>query len=74
MGTVMLHATILLLVVLSSTSVSGDDKLHVFALPVGQGDATVIKCPDDNGGELTIIDMGSSSCRVQRCILPDPPR
>ena len=68
MGTVMLHATILLLVVLSSTSVSGDNKLHVFALPVGQGDATVIKCPDGNGGKLTIIDMGSSSCRVQGCM------
>ena len=67
MGTVMLHATILLLVVLSSTSVSGDDKLHVFALPVGQGDATVIKCPDEDGipspDKLTIIDMGSSSSK-----------
>ena len=68
MGTVMLHATILLLVVLSSTSVSGDNKLHVFALPVGQGDATVIKCPDGNGGKLTIIDMGSSSCKVNGCV------
>ena len=70
MGTAMLYGTVLLLVVLSSTSVNGDRHLHVFALPVGQGDATVIQCPDaDSGaGKLTIIDMGSSSCVVGNCM------
>ena len=34
--------------------------LNMFALPVGQGDATIIQCPAQYGGNLTIIDMGSS--------------
>ena len=45
MGTVILVTV--LLVAISSSRVSGNDNLHVFALPVGQGDATVIKCPDE---------------------------
>uniref|UniRef100_A0A1X7STJ3 Metallo-beta-lactamase domain-containing protein n=1 Tax=Amphimedon queenslandica TaxID=400682 RepID=A0A1X7STJ3_AMPQE len=40
-----------------------DDKLHVYALPVGQGDCTVIQCPkanlQDTKGLVTIIDAGS---------------
>ena len=35
-----------------------DSYLHIYALPVGDGDATLIQCP---GGELIIIDLGTSS-------------
>ena len=35
-----------------------DDNLHVYALPMGEGESTVIQCP---GGDLVIVDMGSSS-------------
>ena len=69
MGTVIL--AIVLLLAASSSTVSGDDKLHIFALPVGQGDATIIKCPDVNGNpnkQLAVIDMGSSSCTVGGCM------
>ena len=74
MGTVIL--AIVLLLATSSSTVSGDDKLHIFALPVGQGDATIIKCPDTKDGstgnavlgKLTVIDMGSSSCTVNGCM------
>ena len=72
MGTVILVTV--LLVAISSSLVSGDGDLHVFALPVGQGDATVIKCPDYKDGKsivpgkLNIIDMGSSSCTVGGCM------
>ena len=31
--------------------------MHVYALPVGQGDAQVIQCPD---GTLSLYDMGSN--------------
>ena len=37
-----------------------DDDLHIYALPVGQGDSTVIQCPRADDGEISIIDMGSS--------------
>lgn len=41
-----------------------DDRLHVYALPVGQGDCTVIQCPKNQGdpkkGIVTIIDAGAS--------------
>ena len=37
-----------------------DENLNIFALPVGQGDATVIQCPAQYGGKLTIVDIGSS--------------
>ena len=68
MGTVIL--AIVLLLATSSSTVSGDDKLHIFALPVGQGDATIIKCPDAFGenGKLTVIDMGWSACTVDNCM------
>jgi beta-lactamase superfamily II metal-dependent hydrolase len=32
------------------------DDLHLFAFPVGQGEAQVVQCPD---GQLTVVDMGS---------------
>ena len=35
-----------------------DSYLHIYALPVGDGDATIVQCP---GGELIIIDMGTSN-------------
>ena len=73
MVTSVILVTVLLLAV-SSSLVSGDLDLHIFALPVGQGDATVIKCPDKpdtkpgyyipDTGKLNIIDMGSSSCGI----------
>ena len=34
-------------------------ELKLFALPVGQGDCTVVVCPEDNG-RVVIMDMGSS--------------
>lgn len=37
---------------------SPNDYLNIYALPVGDGDATIIQCP---GGELIVVDMGSSS-------------
>ena len=40
---------------------AGDGQLHIYALPVGQGDGTVIQCPN---GDITIVDLGSST-RVQ---------
>ena len=36
-----------------------DGDLHVYALPIGQGDATVIQCPKGTGG-LTVFDIGST--------------
>ena len=35
---------------------AADGNLNIFALPVGQGDCTVIQCPK---GDITIIDLGS---------------
>ena len=41
-----------------------DNDLHIYALPVGQGDCTVIQCPKDSNygrkGLVTIIDAGRS--------------
>jgi len=34
-----------------------DGRLHIYALPVGQGDAHVIQCPS---GTLSINDLGTS--------------
>ena len=39
-----------------------DNQLHIYALPVGQGDCTVIQCPKANGGPtkgVVTIDIGS---------------
>ena len=38
-----------------------NSNLNIFALPVGQGDCTVIQCPSAYGGEISIIDAGSSA-------------
>lgn len=35
---------------------SPDESLHIYALPMGQGECTIIQCP---GGDIIIIDMGS---------------
>ena len=32
----------------------GDGQLHIYALPVGQGDGTVIQCPK---GDIAIVDL-----------------
>jgi beta-lactamase superfamily II metal-dependent hydrolase len=37
-----------------------DGDLNIYALPIGQGDCTVIQCPAADGGEISIIDFGSS--------------
>ena len=46
---------------------SADDNLNIYALPVGQGDCTVIQCPKTNKangkGVVTIIDAGSKNNR-----------
>lgn len=39
-------------------SSKGDGRLHIYALPVGQGDGTVIQCPN---GDVAIVDLGSST-------------
>ena len=36
-----------------------DNNLNIYALPVGQGDCTIIQCPRAHGGRITIIDAGS---------------
>ena len=33
--------------------------VNVYALPVGQGDSTVIQCPSQYGGYVTVVDSGS---------------
>ena len=46
---------------------NADEDLNIYALPVGQGDCTVIQCPKANGGPtkgvVTIIDAGASNSR-----------
>ena len=61
---------ILILFLLVKVAVSipdADDKLHIYALPVGQGDCTVIQCPKANAhdtkGLVTIIDAGALNNR-----------
>lgn len=39
-------------------SAKGDGQLHIYALPVGQGDGTIIQCPN---GDIAIVDLGSST-------------
>ena len=39
-----------------------NEKLNVYALPMGHGEGTVIQCPagpDGSGGELSIFDLGT---------------
>ena len=62
--------TIIILSMLLKVAVSippPDDQLHIYALPVGQGDCTVIQCPKAEGGPtkgvVTIIDAGASNSR-----------
>ena len=37
-----------------------DNNLNILALPVGQGDATVIQRTVQDGGKITIVDLGST--------------
>uniref|UniRef100_A0A1X7T0R2 Metallo-beta-lactamase domain-containing protein n=1 Tax=Amphimedon queenslandica TaxID=400682 RepID=A0A1X7T0R2_AMPQE len=60
--------SIIILSLLLKVAVSipdADDDLHIYALPVGQGDCTVIQCPRGQGdpvkGTVSIIDAGSST-------------
>ena len=42
---------------------SADANLNIYAVPVGQGDLTVIQCPSSAGtsaGKITVIDAGST--------------
>ena len=64
--------TYFLFVIFSLSSVAlsqipdADDDVHIYALPVGQGDCTVIQCPKDSkGGKglISIIDAGASNRR-----------
>lgn len=58
------NVLLLLLPLLSSAQIPpADNDLHVYALPVGQGDATVIQCPTQLGGSLFVVDMGSTRNR-----------
>lgn len=41
---------------------SNDGFLHVYGLPVGQGDGTIIQCPN---GDIAIVDLGSTT-RTQK--------
>ena len=36
-----------------------DSDLNIYALPVGQGDSTIIQCPIQYGGYVTVVDSGS---------------
>ena len=36
-----------------------NSNLNVYALPVGQGDSTIIQCPSQFGGKITVVDSGS---------------
>ena len=38
-----------------------DGNLNIYAIPVGQGDCTVIQCPRELGGKISIIDIGSTT-------------
>ena len=64
--------TYFLFVIFSLSSVAlsqipdADHDVHIYALPVGQGDCTVIQCPKDSkGGKglISIIDAGASNRR-----------
>ena len=37
---------------------TANSDLNVYALPVGQGDSTVIQCPSQYGGNITVVDSG----------------
>ena len=38
---------------------SANSDLNIYALPVGQGDSTIIQCPSQFGGSITVVDSGS---------------
>ena len=52
-----------------------DDNLNIYALPVGQGDCTVIQCPRTgtvNGkGDITIIDAGTRKHHFEKKAFTD---
>lgn len=50
--------------ILPSLDEPASGMLRVYALPVGQGDGTVIQCPKESGGYLNIVDLGCSDCYI----------
>ncbi|ESO08684.1 hypothetical protein HELRODRAFT_184033 [Helobdella robusta] len=42
---------------------NADKFLHLYGLPVGQGDTYIVQCPNLIGGKLTVVDMGSSESK-----------
>ena len=58
--TIDLEANELPIINFTSRLAPDDENLTIMALPVGQGDATIIQCPVQYGGKLTVVDMGSS--------------
>ena len=55
-----LEATELPIINFTRRLTPADENLNIMALPVGQGDATIIQCPAQYGGKLTVVDMSSS--------------
>ena len=55
-----LEATELPIISFTRRLTPADKNLNIMALPVGQGDATIIQCPAQYGGKLTVLDMSSS--------------
>ena len=43
----------------SKTILPANSDVNVYALPVSQGDSTVIQCPIQYGGNITVVDSGS---------------
>ena len=37
---------------------TANSDLNVYVLSVGQGDSTVIQCPSQYGGNITVVDSG----------------
>ena len=42
----------------SRTILPANSDLNIYVLPVGQGDSTVIQCPSQYGGNITVVDSG----------------
>ena len=53
----MMISTIIVFLLMSGLVTTSAQNLQVFALPVGQGDCTIIQCPN---GNIVVFDCGSS--------------
>ena len=47
----------------SKTIFPANSDLNIYALPVGQGDSTVIQCPIQYERYVTVVDSGSCKWR-----------